>query len=180
LDDDSGLGGKLDKALRVRGADCKWIDAARSFEFPKIIRDAVDGAGASCRGVVWLCRPSPADDPAAGAFESTIRVLSIAQTLARMGLRDAPKLVLVTAGCQSIGIEASPPAVAQAPLWGLARTIAMEHPEFDCTCIDLQPEAGDVELDGLVEEFQSQDHEALIALRGEARYVAPACPLLRR
>ena len=28
-------------------------------------------------------------------------------------------------------------ALAQSPLWGLGRTIVYEHPEFDCTLVDL-------------------------------------------
>jgi NADPH:quinone reductase-like Zn-dependent oxidoreductase/acyl carrier protein len=172
LDDGSGLGGMLDTLLNARGAECILRHPAHPAEFPQLLQDALESGRAPCGGVVWLCRPAGLDDPAAAAFESSARLLSLVRALARMGLRDTPRLVLVTGGCQSVGTETAPLVLAQAPLWGLGRTIAMEHPEFACTCIDLRPAAGDAELESLCEELESQDPEAQIALRGDDRYVA--------
>jgi hypothetical protein len=42
---------------------------------------------------------------------------------------------------------------AQAPTWGLARAIALEHPEVSCTCIDRSSPAAEV-VPGLLGEFE--------------------------
>ena len=54
----------------------------------------------------------------------------------------APSLTLVTKGAQSIVVGSFPEPVElpNSPLWGLGKTIALEHPELRCTRIDLDPQ----------------------------------------
>ena len=54
------------------------------------------------------------------------------------GYRDAPRLWLVTRGAQAAG--AGNVSVAQAPLLGLGRVIALEHAELRCARLDLDPD----------------------------------------
>jgi len=56
-------------------------------------------------------------------------VLHLVQELARMESPDLPRLWLITR-VLSVGEEGSQLSVAQAPLWGLGRVIAQEHPTF--------------------------------------------------
>src|SRR5262249_5458965 len=58
-----------------------------------------------------------------------------------------------------------------APLWGLGRVIALEHPELACSRIDLG-DAGAEELQALRRELSAGSREDQVALRGAARYVA--------
>jgi hypothetical protein len=51
---------------------------------------------------------------------------------AAAGLSGHAAAVAGDAGAQAVG-EAEDVAVAQAPLWGLGRTLALEHPELGCT-----------------------------------------------
>src|SRR5207244_2301719 len=67
--------------------------------------------------------------------------------------------------------ESAAVSVAQAPLWGLGRVIALEHPEFQCACIDLEPGSEIVETQPLFQELWSQDYEDQVAFRRSVRYV---------
>ncbi len=62
--------------------------------------------------------------------------------------------------------------ILSASLWGLAATIANEHPEFHCTRIDLSAAALTAEINSLSEELYADDAEDQLALRGDKRYVA--------
>ena len=71
--------------------------------------------------------------------------------------------------------EAEPVSIAQAPVWGMARTIEHEHPELRCTCVDLSagggPEEVSEELGALFREVWADDRDGDVALRGGRRYV---------
>ena len=67
-------------------------------------------------------------------------VLLLVQELVRVQSRDLPRLWLVTRGAQAAGEEPLPLGVAQAPLWGLGRVIAQEHPTLWGGLIDLEPD----------------------------------------
>ena len=64
-----------------------------------------------------------------------------------------------------------PPQVAQAPLWGLGRVLAVEHPELHCMLIDLDPrgDAGSAAAD-LASALCGRDGEDQIAVRGGRRF----------
>ena len=59
-----------------------------------------------------------------------------------------------------------------APLWGLARVIALEHPELRCTCLDLSPLASHDEASTICRELGAGDGEDQIAIRDDLRLVA--------
>jgi NADPH:quinone reductase-like Zn-dependent oxidoreductase len=67
-------------------------------------------------------------------------------------------------------------ALAQAPLWGLARTVALEHPELRPTLVDLDPAANADAVAALVDELLGADDESQVALRGQERLVARLAP----
>lgn len=100
-------------------------------------------------------------------------LLHLVQALSHAAL--TPKLWLITAGSQAV-VDGQPPLqVEQATLWGLARTIRAEHPEFDCKCLDWDHLSGEVAEDGvasILDELVSQSNEPLIAYRQGLRYVA--------
>ncbi|HMQ34043.1 MAG TPA: SDR family NAD(P)-dependent oxidoreductase, partial [Chloroflexaceae bacterium] len=83
----------------------------------------------------------------------------------------------VTAGAQPIE-QMGALAVAQAPLWGLARTITHEHPELACKSFDLSGAPSDVELLLLADELRTDAPETQVALRREKRYVARLVPFM--
>ena len=105
-------------------------------------------------------------------------LLSLTQALVGPGVAGAPRLVVVTAGAQTL--SAGPVAVAQAPVLGLARTIALEHPELRTRCIDLDPADGVATGDLLAQELLSGDTESEIAYRSDDAAGGPARPVRRR
>ena len=84
--------------------------------------------------------PSLAADAAAEATASAARALAVVRALAR--LEGAPRLWLVTRGAQPVGERGCEVVPAQAPVWGLGRVVALEHPERWGGLIDLDPAEG--------------------------------------
>jgi len=100
-------------------------------------------------------------------------VLHLVQGLVQGKEAPLPPVWLVTRGAQPAGNGTPPLAVAQAPLWGLGRVVALEHPDLGGGMIDLEAGAGsEAEARRLFEEISHPDGEDQIALRGGTRYVA--------
>ena len=64
--------------------------------------------------------------------------------------------------------------VSHSPLWGMGKTIALEHPELNCTCLDLDSsEDEQTSLSNLIAEIsQPSSKENQIAYRHGNRYAA--------
>jgi NAD(P)-dependent dehydrogenase (short-subunit alcohol dehydrogenase family) len=82
-----------------------------------------------------------------------------------------PRLWLVTRGAVPVQADAGPIAAAQAPLWGLGRTIVHEQPALRCSAVDLDP-ARTNDVNALLAEIVADDREEQIAYRSERRHVA--------
>jgi acyl transferase domain-containing protein/acyl carrier protein len=192
--DDGGTGAALADQLRAGGEECVEVVAGRRFEgrepwrytinpskledFQRLFRETLQG-NVACLGVVhlWSLDAAPWEQTTSETLladlrRGTMSALRLVQAIVRQGFRDAPRLVLVTRDTQTTGVEASLSAVAQAPLWGLARTIAMEQPNLGCIRVDLDPERRSDEIQALVRELSSVDGEDQIALREGKRWVA--------
>ncbi len=191
LSDEGGVGAALAATLRAHGDDVLEAHAATDAQAP----DAVDplsppafdallaraGAGdLPLKGVVhlWsLDAPGTdaltADDLTAAEERGCGAAVHLVQAMTRAGL-DA-RVWLVTRQAQAAGDDTADCAVAQAPLWGLGRVIAVEHPERWGGLLDL-PAAGDAPLSEaaawLADEVTGPDGEDQIALRGGERRVA--------
>ena len=192
---DRGETGKaLSALLHERGEACVRVVAGERYArlgtgeyqvnpsdpegYRAVLRDAF-GKERPCRGVVhlWSLDAMAVPDTSAEALlsaqrQSCVSALYVAQALLRAGLRDMPRLVLVTRGAQAVEAEAFAAEVAQAPLWGLGRTLAIEHPELECTRVDLNPTLEVDEPLSLWRELVASDGEDQVALRQQGRYVA--------
>ena len=98
--------------------------------------------------------------------------LPLAQALARRDGAAAPRLWLVTQGAQDLEAGSTPLAPAQAPLWGLGRTLRIEHPDLDCRCVDLDAADAEESARTLLGEAVAADHEEQVAFRDSERFVA--------
>ncbi len=105
-----------------------------------------------------------------------LSALKLAQVAASSTPVRRRRICLVTSGAQAV-LDGEMPAVEQAPLWGLGRVIANEHPELFCTLIDLSSRPTPVEIDALARELQTDMEETQIAIRGEKRFVARLTPM---
>ncbi len=196
LGDARGTGAALADKLRARGNRCVlalaaegaraaregdvWrFDPARSEDYQALVREASRGPEpwvgvAHLLGLDAATRESTTAQTLAS--EQRLGGASVVQLLrAVLGqpLRDMPRLALITRGVQAAGPGGfAAGSIAQAPLWGLGRTIALEHPELECRCIDLEASAGTGEIDALARELGVDDEEGAVALRGGGRFVA--------
>lgn len=83
----------------------------------------------------------------------------------------SPRLWFVSRGAVPAG-HTHPLEVAQASLWGLAKVVALEHPQLYGGILDLAPQASSGEALKLLEEIWDSQGENLLALRDGQRYVA--------
>ncbi len=159
--------------------DSYRVDPARPEHFRRLLGEAFGGERPPCRGVVhlWSLLTAPPADTSTDSLESAtalgpLSVVHLVQALGLSGWSEAPRLWLVTRGAQEADIDTEPVSIAQAPVWGLGRTIDHEYPELRCTRVDLSARGGPEELRPLFQEIWSDDPEAGVALRGRRRYVA--------
>ncbi len=159
------------------------LDPAQPDHFRRLLEDAFTDGRPPCAGVVhmWDLLAAPPADTTPESLESAttlgpVSVLHLVQAVAQAGWPDSPRLWLVTRGVQLTETDTEPVAIAQAPVWGMARTIDHEHPELRCTCVDLSAGGGqeDVpqEVQALFQEVWADDREDEVALRGSRRHVA--------
>jgi myxalamid-type polyketide synthase MxaC len=166
LADRGGIGAALAAALRGLGADCRLVTAPAPADLLAAADPALDGG--PLRGIVHLqaLDGGEPDEPGAlerspGAVFSCLPALARAAAAHLAGGWPAPRLWLITRGCQAVGPAGPAPnavapegpapgtvaqgapgapgpgAVAQACLWGLGRVAALEHPELWGGCLDL-------------------------------------------
>ncbi|MBF2020969.1 MAG: alpha/beta fold hydrolase, partial [Hydrococcus sp. C42_A2020_068] len=97
-------------------------------------------------------------------------ILHLIQTLFTQSI--SSRLWLVTQSTQSVDSQTHNLSVAQSPLWGLGKVIALEHPEYWGGMIDLSSNPDSEEVAQLIEEIFNSDGEDYLAFRNGKRYVA--------
>ncbi|WP_170319936.1 type I polyketide synthase [Polyangium spumosum] len=187
--DRGGAGAALRAQLTTQGQRCVCVYAGASYERlepdhyridlrrPEDYRQVLDeafGQEGRCVGAAHLLALDAAPlERAAGEslVEGTVSATFLAQALVRHGFRDTPRLFLVTRGAQAVH-SGDPVSVLQAPLWGLGKTTALEHPTLRCARLDLDPSEPAGEAERVARELASRSHEDQIALRGADRHAA--------
>ena len=99
-------------------------------------------------------------------------MLLIQSLLKHPELSSPPRLWLVTKAAQRVGVESTLGGIAQSSIWGLGKVIINEHPEFNCTLVDLDP-VENQNAQSLFAEICSHqpNRETYIAFRDRQRYV---------
>lgn len=179
LTDGSGVGARLARLLERAGdrvVSLGRCDDLRSLD--RLLADHLADPEMPWDGVVHLWAldarlPDAADEgTVAGAIDSgALTALGVVQALARSGAARMPRVYLITSGAQPVAADAVT-APAQAAVWGLGSTIAVEHPEFRCTRIDVGGDAGDPDVEAVAAELSADAPEDLVAFRRGTRYVA--------
>jgi NADPH:quinone reductase-like Zn-dependent oxidoreductase/acyl carrier protein len=118
--------------------------------------------------------PESLADVTAAQERSCRGALHLVQALAR--LSPPPRLWLVTRGAQCVGDGQPVPGVAHAALWGLGRSLQLEHPELRPVLVDLDPAEDSGELRLLVDELHANGADGQVALRGNTRHAARLRP----
>ena len=181
LGDSTGHGAALAARLATRGHS---VEVARPADIAdrQRLQGLLErkGSGPAAMTVVHLASLD-AHSPLAGGVVALAKaralvcdgVVSLVQAAAARST--PPRLVLVTAGAQA-ALPGEIPAVEQAPLWGLGRVVASEHPELRPGLVDLPPAPSDADLDALADLLCGGESIEQVALRGGDRYVARLKP----
>jgi NAD(P)-dependent dehydrogenase (short-subunit alcohol dehydrogenase family) len=93
------------------------------------------------------------------------------QSIANSGWRTTPRLWMVTRNAQAVGEEHGATSVAQAPLWGLGRVLAYEHPEMRSILVDLDSRDISDSAQILHDELTMGNADDEVAWRETGRYV---------
>ena len=184
IDSAAGLGADCARRMELKGEVCQVVSADDAQQRRGAITAFLSDPAATTRGIVYLAgsdldRGEHGETP---DFDGARQrgwggVLDVVQAISEQGSSQPPRLWLVTRGAQGVGDErASGLALAQSPVWGLARVIAAEHPELNCTRIDLDPSRPADEADQLTESLLFADREDQVAFRGSHRWVARLRP----
>jgi acyl transferase domain-containing protein/acyl carrier protein len=103
-------------------------------------------------------------------------ILDLLRGMSAASSASPPRLWLITQCGQAVGDDRSV-AVAQSTLWGIAQSIGEEHPEWNCTCVDLDAGTAEASAADLCEELLANDSEDHIALRDSQRLAMRIVPV---
>ncbi len=192
LADQGGVGQALAKLLHAWGHVCILVYPGGEYQtqdgtwsvrlssladFERLFQEALGNLDRPLQGVVhlWSLDAGLASELTISSLEqaqalSVGSVLHLLQALVKHNEVTSPRLWLVTRGVVPVG--PSLPAVAQAPLWGLGKVVALEHPELWGGMLDLAPEVTEDEATKLLVEIGNSQEEDHLAFRDGQRYVA--------
>jgi acyl transferase domain-containing protein/acyl carrier protein/short-subunit dehydrogenase len=189
--DEGGVGEELAKRLRARDQVCHLVFAAREFslvgdddyevnareqdDFERLFSSLRARRATELQGIVFLWSLD-AEDPASSiqdAHRVTCgSVLHLIQAIGSARFEPPPSLWLVTRGAVPARGVMGATALAQAPLWGMARVVALEHPELRCTRLDLDPNGNGDAAEMVLSDLLGPGSEDQIAIREGHRHVA--------
>jgi len=168
--DRAGVGEAL--AVQMRAAGHEVLLASAGADMASLV------AGRSLRGIVHLGALELAM-PDAGRAESLVdtqraslgSLLALVQALGAQSFAagTTPRLWIATRGAQPVR-DGEAPNPLQAPVWGFAKVVALEHPELRTTRIDLD-DAHDAAA-ALWQAICADSDEPQLALRGGQAFVA--------
>jgi NADPH:quinone reductase-like Zn-dependent oxidoreductase len=192
--DGCGVGKAVEEALLFGGGSCTLVRPGDVFaqtgereytvrpqvraDLDELLRVVARKAGTPTAVVhLWSLRkgsPETADARTVMQAQAmgSAHVPLLVQAVTAANWQDAPRLWLVTAGCMSVGAGEPLPSVESAPLWGMGRTVAQEHPELRATLVDLSANPEAREARELARRIHENGDEDRIALRGQQSYVA--------
>jgi microcystin synthetase protein McyG len=192
--DNTGVGDNLIERLMACGNRVAAVRARDRYEssthgrfavraeyledFSQLFRDLLCQDG-SAMGIVYLW---PLDAPSATEPDVELLLadqkhvsgsaLYLVQALVPLCGRVDIRLWFGTRGAQALEQQPGTISLQQAPLWGLAKVIALEHPELHSKCIDLDDSELENDAAFLFEELRYDDFEDQVAIRTKSRYVA--------
>jgi NADPH:quinone reductase-like Zn-dependent oxidoreductase/aryl carrier-like protein len=161
--------------LRANASTCQ-LDPRVPEQFSRLLTETARRDPRPLKGIVFLW---PLDEAAADGDFSAIsaghdRLLASGLHLAQALADGDARLWFVTRGAQAVA--GSLPDLAQAPVWGLAGTIASELPSLRCIRVDLDPIARDDDARMLLDSVLAADAEDRVAWREGQRHVARLVP----
>ena len=189
LADAEGFGSTLVRALEDLGGRCsvvfagdRFVDAGQGRYQADPSSDSdleriFDAAG-DVRGIIdlWSLDAPVEDSPVTNAHRHIARAVRMGRLALRGGASRKPRLWLVTRNAVPAGAGGSALAISQAPLWGLGRTLALEHPDHWGGLIDLDTGAGPRDAAVVAAELVAGGTEDQVAVRNGERLVPRLVP----
>ncbi|WP_437669739.1 SDR family NAD(P)-dependent oxidoreductase [Sorangium sp. So ce131] len=193
LADGTGVADALGAQLAVRGEACTWVvrgasygrlsrdklcvDPARREDFERLLAEFLEAGGGPVRGIVHLWSlDAPAPDAPEAALDAAAAqgcgLLHLIQALSRARRPGLPRVWLATRGAAPVFAASGAVGLLQAPMVGLGKVVALEHPELWGGLIDLDPAAAGGDAALLCAELRSAAGEDQVAFRGGRRCVA--------
>ncbi|MDZ8033646.1 type I polyketide synthase [Nostoc sp. DedSLP04] len=184
----NGIGQQIVQRCRDAGDICQLVVPKSGFQpcqpddvaldptdptaFVELIAQVA--AQAPLQGVIQCWSLENGETLAAASQIGCGTTLHLVQGLLKAGLSTLPRLWIVTEGTQPVpGNAPLMSSIAQSAVWGLGKVITLEHPELECTCIDLDPNADvEVQTAALWAEICDRTAEDRVAFREGKRYVA--------
>ena len=171
LADRKGVGAALASRLERDGARCVLAHADEGHR---------DFHG-DWRGVVhlWSLDAASTGDVERSSLHAAEQLVcdSTLQVVRSLAKTPPASLWFVTQGACAVGSGVPGVAAAQAPLWGLGRTVMYEHPEFGCRCVDLGPGIESA-AEALWVELNAMSADTQVALREAERFVIQPSPVI--
>lgn len=169
----------LGKSRRQIGPDSFAVDTSEPRDFQQVFSE-IFKKESRCSGVVFLqgvhrtqWQETTGDSVERDLRTATGSALHTVQAILRTALRDPPRLWFVTQGAQRVDSHDDPSSIPQAALWGMARSIMLEHPELDFSRIDLDTRTPASAIAAqLVHELLHKDRNDQVALRPHGRFAA--------
>jgi acyl transferase domain-containing protein len=186
----ASMGEALATALRARGDRCllavagpssssptslgedRWrIDPQDPAGYRLLLAETAQASSPPLNGIVHLWSFGKDEGTANEAMNFSAAILHLVQAL-KADTRK-PQIWLATCGSQTVGSQNVQHALASAALWGLGRTLALEHPDLWGGLVDLDPQAStSANTLALLNELAAPDGEDQIAWRSTQRFTA--------
>ena len=175
---DDDVGPILGSLLEDHSQRCILVERQSALDpaaVQAVLEQAAAPDGPPLRGVVHLwgvdrelevLGPEELDRVVAAETET---LLHLVQGLARAD-GDRPRVWIGTRGAQPVAADQEFLAPQHAPLWGLGRVIALEHPEIWGGLVDLDPAASKADAQTLLNELFASTDEDQVAYRSGARH----------
>jgi SAM-dependent methyltransferase/acyl carrier protein len=177
----TGFAQILAERLRARGdlCTCSWLTPEGPPDFRQILQDA--GLVSPLTGVIVLSNLDAPDSSSLtpDALEASVGValgssLALVQAIRQFYPSAPPKIWFFTRGAVAAG-DGSIPGLAQSPLWGFGKVLALEFPEMWGGLVDLCAEEDDRTLEAVIRTL-SQPGEDFLAIRDRKPYRARIVP----
>lgn len=188
------VGSSLMEFLQAKGASCTIVTPGHNYcrlnaqhyivnpeaptDFAQLLSDTYVETVA-CHGIVYLWGMTathetlqPHEVFSIAQKYGGVGILHLLQAINAQNWSTQPRLWLVTSGAQAVHPTEQVAALEQAPLWGLGRVIAYEHPDLSCTLLDMETRHTPEQIETLCREIWSDEKADEVALRGKIRYIA--------
>jgi acyl transferase domain-containing protein/SAM-dependent methyltransferase/NAD(P)-dependent dehydrogenase (short-subunit alcohol dehydrogenase family)/acyl carrier protein len=196
--DRSGIGANLAETLQTRRDTCILVYPGQSYEiltdterrinpmqaedYKLLLRDVVGSEKLPCRAAIFLWGADAEstavmwDDLERIAVSACSSLVNLINSLLALEEVHLPRIWIATSGAQSLS-EKESPQLGQAPLWGMGRVLAVEHPELWGGLIDLDPNGTPNEAAlNLLNHISRGDNENQLLVRGNSSYVPCLVP----